>query len=279
MNIGDWMETPQGGRIQGYAFGIGASIVILGALFKIQHWPGASFMLTLGMGTEAVLFAISAFGNPHKTYHWEAVFPQLDEDEHLSIDETSSSSFSSSSSSVHGNQSLDAIPSLSEEDVKKLSLGITRLSDTASQLADLSSLTDATSSLVKNMSEASDSVASFAESQVQINSTSETLVKSYKNVVSNLTNVEQTTESYIHTMKDINKNLSSINSIYELQLKTVTDQSDYVKSVNSELEKIKSSVSSSLKDVESFKEQAAKMSQQVTSLNSVYGNMLNALSI
>ena len=81
MTIGDWMDTPGGGRITGYAFGFGAAVVIIGALFKIQHWPGAAMILTAGMGTEAVLFCITAFGNPHKTYHWDNVFPQLTKDE------------------------------------------------------------------------------------------------------------------------------------------------------------------------------------------------------
>ncbi len=81
MTIGDWMETPSGAKIVGYAFGFGAAVVIVGALFKIQHWPGASALLTAGMGTEAVLFAITAFGKPHKTYHWDNVFPQLKDDE------------------------------------------------------------------------------------------------------------------------------------------------------------------------------------------------------
>ena len=59
-------------------YGIGASIVIIGALFKIQHWEGASEMLILGLGTEAVIFFFSAFEPlPHDDPDWTLVYPQL----------------------------------------------------------------------------------------------------------------------------------------------------------------------------------------------------------
>lgn len=267
MTVGDWLDSPQGGKISGMTFGFGASVVIIGALFKIQHWPGASIMLTAGMGTEGILFALTALANPHKTYHWETVFPQLGAEEHNEIGEEDAM------------LSLDKVPALSEEDVKKLTLGISKLSATASQISDLSTLTSATSALVTNMSAASDSVASFTNSQGQINASSEAMIGSYKNIVGELSSAQQSTESFIATMKDVNKNLSAINSIYEIQLKAVGEQSDSIKAVNADLVKINSSVSSSLKDVDVFKDQAAKMSQQVTSLNTVYGNMLNALSL
>ena len=73
-----FLSSPKGKKMVGYAYGFGAAIVIVGALFKILHLPGASVVLTLGMGTEAILFALSAFEDPHKEYHWETVFPQLE---------------------------------------------------------------------------------------------------------------------------------------------------------------------------------------------------------
>ena len=58
-------------------YGWGASIVILGALFKIQHYPGAGLMLMLGMGTEAIIFFFSAFEPLHVEYNWALVYPEL----------------------------------------------------------------------------------------------------------------------------------------------------------------------------------------------------------
>ena len=58
-------------------YGWGASLVILGALFKIEHYPGASIMLALGLGTEAIIFFFSAFETPKEEPKWERVWPAL----------------------------------------------------------------------------------------------------------------------------------------------------------------------------------------------------------
>lgn len=58
-------------------YGWGASVVILGAMFKILHYPGADIMLVLGLTTEAVIFFFSAFEKPHEEYDWSLVYPEL----------------------------------------------------------------------------------------------------------------------------------------------------------------------------------------------------------
>ena len=60
-----------------YAYGIGASIVIVGALFKIQHWPFGSEMLTIGMFVEAIVFFLSAFESVEEDLDWSLVYPEL----------------------------------------------------------------------------------------------------------------------------------------------------------------------------------------------------------
>ncbi len=59
------------------AYGLGAAVVIIGALFKLMHWPGASEMLIAGLGTEAFIFAMSAFEPVHKELDWSLVYPEL----------------------------------------------------------------------------------------------------------------------------------------------------------------------------------------------------------
>ena len=58
-------------------YGLGASVVIVGALFKIQHWQGAGVMLTLGLLTEAIIFFFSAFEPLHEEVDWSLVYPEL----------------------------------------------------------------------------------------------------------------------------------------------------------------------------------------------------------
>jgi gliding motility-associated protein GldL len=299
MTIGDWMDTPSGGRITGYAFGFGAAVVIIGALFKIQHWPGAAMILTAGMGTEAVLFCITAFGNPHKTYHWDNVFPQLTKDE----DEVDgfvslggggggfSSSVGGGSGSVNvggvvsggitasnGLGAIDAVPALSEEDIQKLSAGISKLSETAAQLSDLSSVKGATDKLVQSMNTASESVTTFTNTQQEINSTSATLVDSYKSISTGLSSLTQSSGEFVKKVDDINKNLSSINAVYEIQLKAIDAQTKSIESVETEWNKVKSTVAQSASEIESYKQETTRLTQQVVNLNNIYGSMLSALS-
>ncbi len=75
--IQDFLASYQGKVTLNYAYSWGAAVVILGALFKLTHLPGANFMLFVGMGTEVLVFFISAFDRPFKTYKWESVFPNI----------------------------------------------------------------------------------------------------------------------------------------------------------------------------------------------------------
>ena len=64
-------------KVMNFAYGMGAAVVIVGALFKLMHWPGASLMLIIGLGVEAFIFALSAFDTPEKSLDWSLVYPEL----------------------------------------------------------------------------------------------------------------------------------------------------------------------------------------------------------
>jgi gliding motility-associated protein GldL len=64
-------------KFMAMSYGLGAAVVILGALFKLMHWPFASLMLIVGLGTEALIFALSAFEPVHEDLDWTLVYPEL----------------------------------------------------------------------------------------------------------------------------------------------------------------------------------------------------------
>jgi gliding motility-associated protein GldL len=64
-------------RVMNFTYGMGAAVVIVGALFKLMHWPGASEMLIIGLSTEALIFGLSAFDKPEKELDWSLVYPEL----------------------------------------------------------------------------------------------------------------------------------------------------------------------------------------------------------
>lgn len=269
-----FLSSPKGKKIVGYAYGFGAAIVIVGALFKILHLPGAAVVLTLGMGTEAILFALSAFEDPHKEYHWDLVFPQLEGGEGGAI----LGGAAAPAPSKAGN-SIDDIANaggLSQSDAQKLNEGIRKLSETANQIADVTAAVSASANYAKNMNAASDAIASFAATQATLKTSSDSLFASYKTVAESMANVATDAEGYMKEMQGITKNLSAINASYEMQVKSISSQAEIVEGVNANLNKIGSAMQAASAQTEQFKEQATKLTQQVSSLNNVYGNMLNA---
>ena len=72
-----WYGSYKGKVVVNCVYSLGASVVIIGALFKIMHFPGAGAVLMVGMITEAILFLIGCLDKPHAEFHWHNVFPQL----------------------------------------------------------------------------------------------------------------------------------------------------------------------------------------------------------
>src|SRR6185436_18076510 len=71
------LQSKKGKLFMGYLYGWGAAIVIVGAMFKIQHWPGAGPMLVCGLTIEAIIFFFSAFEPIHEEIDWSLVYPEL----------------------------------------------------------------------------------------------------------------------------------------------------------------------------------------------------------
>ena len=268
-----FLSSPKGKKIVGYAYGLGAAVVIVGALFKILHLPGASVVLTIGMGTEAFLFALSAFEDPHKEYHWDLVFPQLEGGEGGPIMGAAAPAAAKSGNSI---EDIAQAGKLSESDAQKLNEGIRKLSETASQIADVTAAVSASSNYARNMNAASDAISAFAATQATLKTSSDSLFASYKTVAESMANVADDAKGYMQEMQGITKNLSSINASYEMQVKAISEQAGIVNDVNDNLKKIQTAMDAASAETAAFKEQATKLTQQVSSLNNVYGNMLNA---
>jgi gliding motility-associated protein GldL len=289
------ISTDQGKVITGFAYGVGASIVIIGALFKILHLQGAEEMLMLGMGTEAFLFALGAFEAPHKEHDWSLVYPELaygHSDEHTPVEAKSATGKTGSPGSSLS--SMGDISGLSPEDVEKLKDGLKTLSKTASQMNDISGASIATENYIKNIEKAATSADHFADVQNKgiesISNASNQLMTSYSNSAQSLeksiTDLGKDSSQISSTLTSVSGNLSKINSVYELQLQTINQQLEAAKAeltetqkINSNLGTISKNYADSVADVEAYKNEAAKLKKQISDLNAVYGNMLNALNI
>lgn len=329
--VSNTISSDQGKVISGFAYGIGASIVIIGALFKILHLKGAEEMLMIGMGAEAFLFALGAFEPPHKEYDWSMVYPQLAMGHghgHTPIDEEPAVVVSKSPKKAGVVSSLaESGELLNPADVEKLREGLKKLGDTANQINQLSGASIATENYIRNLQNASETVEHLNtvqnKSSEVISAATENFSDSYKKVVSNfegalgdahksatnaikeastqlLTSYSGLTKSLDTNISSLNgngkeitaslstisANLSKINSIYELQMSALNDQVNESKKAvahsqqsNSNLTSIATNFAQVLADTEAYKQESAKLKKQISDLNAVYGNMLNALNI
>ena len=282
-----WWNSPEVKQKVGAVYSLGASVVIMGAMFKILHLPGASYVLGFGMSVEAFLFALGLFDKPFKEYQWDKVYDFDGESKNIEKAIGSQQNSSVNSRPV----GLNYTETIGDDDVKKLSEGIKNLTTTAKQFTELSDVVGATNSFVKNIDNASQITGNFAKTQEVLNGATSHLANSYQGITDGMVTVEKNTKVYATKVEDINKNLASINSIYEIQLKNIqsqseglTQQNEKLRTVNSELniivgdvQKMKSATTIAANEAENFKAGTTKLAQQVADLNQVYGNMLNAL--
>lgn len=79
--LSKFISSHRGQTFFNFAYSIGAAIVIWGVLFQLLHLPGSEILLAVGLGTEVIMFIITAFDIPPRNYDWESVFPELEGEE------------------------------------------------------------------------------------------------------------------------------------------------------------------------------------------------------
>lgn len=197
-------ESKQGKKLLAMAYGLGAAIVILGALFKIMHWKGADIMLIAGMGTEVFIFAISAFEPVHEELDWTLVYPELAGMEGDGRNNGSSASVS---------QELDkmlAEAKVGPELIEGLGTGLRSLSENVGNMADLSGATVATKEYAENISKASANLGSMSNSYTRAIEALDSLAdttEAFKSSTSTIASVNT-------NLADFDKNIQSLNGIY-----------------------------------------------------------------
>jgi len=201
-------------------YGWGAAVVILGALFKILHWPGADPMLIVGLGTEAVIFFFSAFEKPHEEVDWTLVYPELAgmEDPDFIQDRLDGSQLSPT-------QELDnmlAEAKIDTELMKSLGDGMRNLSDTAGNLSNTVEAAGATQEYSDQLSSAAKNMESLnALYQVQLEN-SKTQVDIQNNLMERLgTSVDQS-KDLADEVSRLAKNITNLNQVYGGMLSAMT---------------------------------------------------------
>ena len=258
----------------GYLYGWGASVVMIGAYFKLTHIPGADFMLALGLGIEALIFFMSAFEPQHIDYAWDNVFVELEED----WDGVQRTQFATTGATKNGAEPTDMEEAMlakmfekmnvSEETFNKIGRGLDKLAANAGQMADISNAMAATTNYANAMDRATKSISDFSNAYVQTNQKlSDSLGKLDFSALDG------------NTIKKVAASMQSLNSIYELQLQGAEQTSAASKALTETMNKYMDNLNASSQNAGQLNQQLTQLSQRLTALNNVYGGMLSAMNI
>ena len=274
-----WMDTVAGQTFLNYAYSWGASIVILGALFKLTHLPGANIMLFIGMGTEVFVFFISAFDRPFDKTAEGRIMPTHLTEEYLETGKVTYSNGEKIAESANFAEALGTeAPSMASQPQRQPSsaaavqpqvgaavqpqvaavqpqsvVGETSASGTSQQVpASATGTSQPAPQFVPQMSK--EEAEAMNEAQGNYVEELKTLVETLKKVNEQSTRLTRDSEE----MENLNRTLTGISKIYEMQLKGASKQIGTIDEINA---------------------QTKKMAEQIDQLNHIYARMIEAMTV
>lgn len=196
-------------------YGIGASIVIIGALFKINHYPGANLMLIIGLGTESIIFFFSAFEPLHVEYDWSLVYPELGG----MVDEDQKKGKKTSVTQELDKMLADA--KIGPDLINSLGNGLRNLSETANSLVTVTDAAKVSADYTSVLKTSAEKLASLnaiyelqlqsATAQVEVSNKAQVNMEQF---VSELQASYENTVKYKEQVDAIAKKVAQLNNVY-----------------------------------------------------------------
>lgn len=269
------VRTRQYRNFMAKLYGLGASVVIMGALFKINHYMGADYMLIVGLGTESCIFFFSAFEPPHVEPDWSLVYPQLAGIYHEMDLETPD--FQKGGS---GTQELDKMlekAKIGPELIESLGTGLRKLTDTTAKLSDVSNASVANDKFVSTMKTATDSVSVLNESYKKTAKSLEQNVSVAEEHLSSIQSVSKSaatlSHAYVQASESINHEIS-LNKEFSTSLINATVFTNKFVEKYSEsaelLAKTSEALHASALEETNYNKQLQKISSNLSALNALY---------
>jgi gliding motility-associated protein GldL len=255
-------------------YGIGAAIVITGAMFKLLHWPGASIMLGVGLTTEAIIFFLSAFEPRRHEPDWTKVYPELAEDYHgPAAARKSVKSDSVSKQLDHVLESAKMGPEL----VESLGRGMHRLAETTNKLGQLGDAAVATNEYSHSVKAAAENIGKMNRSYAESVSSMVEMASVSRSATAEMANASKDAKEYHAQVQGVTKNLGQLNAVYEMELQ---DANKHIKAMNgfySGLTRSMESMTAAANDADQFKNEINRLTGNLSKLNNIYGGMINAM--
>lgn len=246
-------------------YGFGAAIVIIGAMFKIQHWPGAGPMLVVGLSVEAVIFFFSAFEKPHEDPDWSLVYPEL-----AGLPGEGGGHGGGGGKGSSASQELDKMleeAKIGPELIESLGNNLRSLGDNVSKMSVITDASVATEAYVDNVKKAASSVSSLSEAYVKASASIGALIVDSGEGV-----------SFGEEMHKLGSNLTQLNTQYALQLQGTKQFLEASGQLYGGMGELMGTLNESVDDAKKYKDEVAMLAKNISSLNTVYGNMLSAMN-
>ncbi len=246
-------------------YGIGAAIVILGAMFKLLNWSGGGFMLGLGLTTEAIIFILSAFEPQAKEIDWTKAYPELEDGQegvrsvhrnHDAVDVSVSSKLDELFEKAQIDQQL----------LEKLSNGMQALATSTQHIANLANTAQATQQFTANLEQASTMLANTCEAQTN-----------FLQAMQGFEGLSQHTQAFATSLQNMTATLDKVNDTYTADLQDMDTKLQDTKTAYTNLTDAMQQLQAAGDQIQVFREEMALLSSKLSSLNNVYGNMLTAL--
>ncbi|MCJ7446442.1 MAG: gliding motility protein GldL [Bacteroidales bacterium] len=287
MSLAELVQSSGWKNFMAKLYGIGASIVIIGALFKIQHYPLAGLMLSIGLCTEAVIFFFSAFEPLHEEVDWSLVYPELAGIPEEGAEFPASGRYSGAvgGGGGAGSAALAKFDEMLEKAeitpdlFQKLGVGMKKLGDSTANINAMGDITAASSKYMNTINVANESLNKLSDSYQNTTKVINETGSTYRNMADSFSVIEVGGKSYQQQLEVLNKNLSALNTVYELQKKGMDDHLKESETLYKGLQNLVKDLADSAGDTKKYREQITRLNDNLTTLNNVYGNMLAAMNV
>lgn len=284
MGLSEFVHTSKWKAFMAKLYGWGASVVIIGALFKIQHYPYAGFLLSVGLITEAIIFFFSAFEPLKEEPDWKLVYPQLDPS--YSGEDIGFAAVGGGGGGGYGGgaglsqfDKMLANAGITPDVFDRLSSGLKKLTETTNNFNAMGDLAATTNEYAGTIRKANESLQNLADSVKQTARSMNDTSTVYQAIGESSKTIETGGRNYHEKLEALNKNLSALNAAYELQLRGTNDHVKSTEVIYKGMEGLMKDLTGSADDTKKYREQVAKLNDNLTSLNNVYGNMLAAMNV
>ncbi|MGK6352045.1 gliding motility protein GldL [Parapedobacter sp. DT-150] len=244
----------------------GATVVIIGLMAKLQHWPAGDWLIIAGLGTEAILFFLLGFQSEEQDVDWTRVYPELAEDYQGELPQASARPVANVGTTAALDKMLQDAQ-ISPNLIGTLGDGLRSFGDKVAAISNVSDASLATSQFTDKLKNAT---VGFDRLNVAFEKASADLA--------NIGNASTDAKTYQEQVGKLANNLQQLNTVYELELKESGEKLRSITQHYDSIAKTLQNFGESASDTQQLKEHVSHLNKSLASLNAIYGNMLAAMN-